>query len=86
MTNRGSMARDDTHDGANQSSGPPLKFIGFVVVAAICLVFVLQNRERKSVDFLFFELNSRQWVNIAVAIALGVVLDRLFLGWWRRRR
>ena len=48
-------------------------------------IFVLQNRERKSVDFLVFEINSRQWVNIAVAIALGVALDRLFLSWWHRR-
>lgn len=78
------MSNDE--ERINADKGTPWKLIGFVVVAAICVVFVLQNRERKSVDFLFFEIESRQWVNIAVAIALGVVLDRLFLGWWRRGR
>jgi hypothetical protein len=74
------------HSAAAGRSGPPWRLIVLVGVAVVAVLFVLQNRERKSVDFLFFEINSRQWVNIAVAIAIGVILDRLFLGWWRRRR
>lgn len=77
---------DDRRGAGGGSSGPPLKLIAFILVAAIAVIFVFQNRERKSVDFLFFEINSRQWVNIAVAIALGVLLDRLFVSWWRRAR
>ncbi|MSV57513.1 MAG: DUF1049 domain-containing protein, partial [Actinobacteria bacterium] len=49
-------------------------------------IFILQNRDRLPVNFLFFEINSRQWVNLSVAVAFGVVLDRLFIGWRKRRR
>jgi hypothetical protein len=72
-------------DGDRFGNTPTAKLVVFVALAAAALIFVLQNRERKSVDFLFLEINSRQWVNIVVAILIGVVLDRLFLGWWRRR-
>jgi len=65
--------------------GISAKLIVFALLLAVGVIFVLQNRERKSVDFLVFEINSRQWVNIAVAIVLGVALDRLFLSWWHRR-
>lgn len=76
----------DDEQRIDPERGTPWKLIGFVVLAAVCVVFVLQNRERSTVDFLFFEIESRQWVNLAVAVLLGVVLDRLFLGWWRRGR
>lgn len=78
------MSNDE--QGIDPERGTPWKLIGFVVLAVVCVVFVLQNRERSTVDFLFFEFESRQWVNLAVAVLLGVVLDRLFLGWWRRGR
>jgi uncharacterized integral membrane protein len=65
---------------------PPWRLIGLIAVVAVAAIFVLQNRERMPVDFLFFEINSRQWVNIAVSILLGIVLDRLFIGWRRRHR
>ncbi len=77
--------RTQGFEGAGQS-GPPWRLIGLATVVVVAALFVLQNRERMPVDFLFFEINSRQWVNIAVAIGLGVVLDRLFIGWRRRRR
>jgi uncharacterized integral membrane protein len=66
--------------------GPPVGLIAFIALAAFTVVFILQNRERAQIDFLFVEVNSRQWVTILVSIAIGVVLDRLFLMWWRRRR
>jgi hypothetical protein len=39
-----------------------------------------------NVNFLFFEVNSRQWVNLLVAVALGVIADRLFIGMRKLRR
>ena len=86
MSNDNDFQRSSDNNAASGASGPNLKLIALIVLVGVAVTFVLQNRDRKSVDFLVFEINSRQWVNIAVAIAIGVVLDRLFLGWWRRRK
>lgn len=76
----------DPQPGPEGSSGPPWSLIGLILVAIICGIFVFQNSDRTQVDFLFFSFNSRVWVAIAVAMALGVVLDRFIIGWWRRAR
>ena len=57
-----------------------------MVIAAIIAVFVAQNREETQIEFLFFDFTSRIWMAIAIAIALGILLDRVFLAWWRRAR
>ena len=64
----------------------PWKLVSFIVLVAVVAIFVLQNRDRMPVNFLFFEINSRQWVNLIVAVAFGVGLDRLFIGWRKRHR
>ena len=64
----------------------PWGLISFIALVAVVAAFVLQNRDRMPVNFLFFEINSRQWVNLIVAVAFGVVFDRLFIGWRKRRR
>lgn len=66
--------------------GIPWKLVGFVVAALVIVLFVLSNRTRMNVNFLFFEVNSRQWVNLLVAVALGVIADRLFIGMRKLRR
>lgn len=79
-------------ENQNVGSGPqekketPWRLIGFVVAAVLALIFVLSNREEVTVSFLFFEADTRQWVSLIVAVALGVVSDRLFIGVRRRRR
>jgi uncharacterized integral membrane protein len=60
--------------------------VGLIVIGAVALIFVLQNSRKTTVRFLFFDPTTRVWTAILVAMALGVVLDRLFLAWWRRRR
>ena len=77
---------DDDTTASSGQAGPPVKLIAFVVVAALAVVFVFQNRERHQIDFLFFELNTRTWTALVAALVLGVVLDRLFISWWRRTR
>ena len=67
-------------------SGPPIKLIALLAVAALAVVFVFQNRERHRIDFLFFEVSTRTWTALATALVLGVLLDRLFISWWRRTR
>ena len=77
---------DRTESASSGRSGPSPALIGFLVVAVLTAVFILQNRERTELDFVLFEVHSRVWTSIAVSIALGVVLDRLFLRFWRKRR
>lgn len=64
----------------------PWRLIIFGVIAIITVIFILQNRERTNIDFLFFEVKARVWTSMLIAIVLGVILDRLFLSWWRRRK
>jgi uncharacterized integral membrane protein len=75
----------DQQQGTN-TRDIPWRLVTFAVLVAIVAAFVLQNRDRMPVNFLFFEINSRQWVNLIVAVAFGVVLDRSFIGWRKRRR
>jgi hypothetical protein len=77
---------DDDASASSGHAGPPVKLIAFIAVAALAIVFVFQNRERHRIDFLFFEINTRTWTALATALVLGVVLDRLFVSWWRRSR
>jgi uncharacterized integral membrane protein len=77
---------DDDTSVSSGSSGPPIKLIALVVVAALAVIFVFQNRERHRIDFLFFEISTRTWTALATAFVLGVVVDRLFVSWWRRAR
>ena len=55
-------------------------------MGALALIFVIQNTEQAPVEFLFWERRMSVWVAIAIAIALGIILDRLVPTWWRRRR
>ena len=77
---------DDDTTASSGEAGPPVKLIAFVVVAALAVVFVFQNRERHRIDFLIFEINTRTWTGLVAALLLGVLLDRLFISWWRRSR
>jgi hypothetical protein len=80
----------EPRSGNLAASGPGRKFSPTIIALAAAVVvsglFILQNREFTTIDFLFFELHNRVWTAIASAIVLGVVLDRLFLRWWGRRK
>ena len=67
-------------------SGVSPLLIAFIVLSILALVFVLQNGERADITFLFFDVRASVWVAIAVAIGVGILLDRLLIAWWRRRR
>jgi uncharacterized integral membrane protein len=47
------------------------KWIVLAVLAALILVFVLQNRDRANVDFLFWDADLRIWVALLFAAVLG---------------
>lgn len=79
-------SNEKTSTEAPRSDRATVRLLGLALVAVAIALFVLQNRERQPVEFAFFEINSRQWVNLAVAVGLGVVLDRTFTAWRRHRR
>ena len=70
--------------GRGEGISPTL--IGLVVLAVCAVIFIVQNSDKSEVSFLFITVTTRVWVGVVVAMALGVLLDRLFAIWWRRRK
>jgi uncharacterized integral membrane protein len=70
----------------SQRSGVSPALIVLGIVAIVAVIFIVQNSARTDINFLIFDVNSRVWVALLVAIAIGILLDRLFIYWWRRRR
>ena len=68
--------------------GSTTRWIVLAVLAVLIVSFVLQNRDRANVDFLFWDADLRLWVALLFAAALGfgagVILGRITKG--RRRR
>jgi uncharacterized integral membrane protein len=60
------------------------KWIVLAVLAVLIVSFILQNRDRANVDFLFWDADLRIWVALLFAAALGfvagVILGRLTKG------
>jgi uncharacterized integral membrane protein len=80
-------ARTPGADGSGRdSSGPPWKLIGLLVVVVALATFFLQNTQRSEVKFLWLDVEWPQWTVIAISVAAGVVLDRLATWQWRRAR
>ena len=63
-----------------------MTLIILVVIVAVAATFVIQNSDKATIRFLFISVTTRIWAGFLIAIALGVVLDRLFAMWWRRRK
>ena len=67
-------------------SGPNATLIGLGIVIVLFVVFFLQNSNHVKIDFLFFEKNTTIRWSLLVAVLLGVLADRIFSMWWRRRQ
>jgi len=72
--------------GQEKPRGIPWRLVGVAVVAVVIAVFVVQNWEKTTVEFLSFDINSQLSLSLIVAILFGVALDRLVIGLNRRRR
>jgi uncharacterized integral membrane protein len=57
-----------------------------VVLVVVAAIFIIQNSDKATIRFLFISVTTRIWAGFLIALALGVVLDRLFSMWWRRRQ
>jgi uncharacterized integral membrane protein len=53
--------------------GSTTRWIVLAVIAGLIVSFVLQNRDRANVDFLFWDADVRLWVALLLAAALGFV-------------
>lgn len=64
---------------------PHFALIFFLILIALAAVFALQNSEQVSIDFLVVEKTTTIRWSILMAVALGILIDRIFSIWWRRR-
>jgi uncharacterized integral membrane protein len=80
------LIRHNETNAASGRSGPNVALIAFGIVMVLAVVFFLQNGDETTIDFWFFESTTTIRWSILMSILLGVVLDRVFSIWWRRRR
>jgi uncharacterized integral membrane protein len=71
---------------ASGRNGPSITLIGLGIVIVLFVVFFLQNSEHQTIDFLVFEKRTTIRWSLLVAVVLGILVDRIFTMWWRRRR
>jgi lipopolysaccharide assembly protein A len=78
------MARQP--EPAEPSRRPPVtpKMVAGLLAAVLALVFILQNTQRVTIEFLFFDVRVGMWLGLAIAFGLGTLV-----GWvaprFRRR-
>ena len=71
---------------SNGRRGPSIALILFLIVVGLGAVFFLQNSETVPLDFLVFEkVTTIRW-SLLMAVVFGILIDRIFSIWWRRRR
>lgn len=85
MSNDNDPQRVGDSNAASGRSGPSVALILVAVVAVVIVVFVLRNSNELELDFMFFNWQTTVRWAIFVALVLGVLLDRAFSIWWRRR-
>ncbi len=80
---RGLRANDT--NAASGGNGVSPSLIGFGAVAVLAVIFFFQNSETINVNFWLFDWDTTIRWSLLMAMVLGVLLDRLFGMWWRRR-
>jgi uncharacterized integral membrane protein len=78
--------RGEELEGAGVERRTRGKLVALLVLALVILVFVLQNRDRANIDFLFWDVDVRLWFGLAVAVLLGLVAGFIVGRTWRRPR
>lgn len=76
---------DDLHTGYTRE-GMSGGAIALVVVGVLLLLFILQNSEKGTINFLFWDATMRTWVALSIAAVLGFVGGYLVARLRRRRR
>ena len=66
--------------------GFPPWLIGVIIVGLVSVLFISQNRQRVTVDFILWDHDARLWVVIVISMVLGGLLAELIrLGMKRRK-
>ena len=72
------------------SDGPDRRLITRLVVGSVVVVlailFVVQNSDRVETTFVFFDVTTRLWVGLVVALILGALLGQAVEALWARRK
>ncbi|MEY2452181.1 MAG: hypothetical protein QOD92_1755 [Acidimicrobiaceae bacterium] len=76
--------RDDRNTLDERKVSPAL--IAGIVLALAAIDFVVQNRDKVKVHFLFFEFESRVWTLLLITSVLAIVATELLSRVIRRRR
>lgn len=76
---------DDLHTGYTRE-GMSGGAIALVVVGVLLLLFILQNGEKGTINFLFWDVTMRTWMALSIAALLGFVGGYLVARLRRRRR
>jgi uncharacterized integral membrane protein len=70
--------------------GPDLRRIARLLVAiaavVLAILFVMQNSDRVKTSFVFFDVTTRLWVGLVVALVLGALLGQAAEAMWERRK
>jgi uncharacterized integral membrane protein len=72
-------------DGIEETAEWNWKMIAAGVVAVLVMIFILQNTEKRSIQFLFFDWTVGTWVALLVTFVLGMLVGWL-LAWFIRSR
>ena len=75
-------------DGRANMDGKGIRpwLIGVIVVGLVSVLFISQNRQRVTVDFILWDHDARLWVVIVISMVLGGLLAELIrLGMKRRK-
>lgn len=77
---------NERNSAASGRSRPNIALIMSAVLAVVAVIFFLANSKSVEINFLLFKKTTTLRWSIIVAVILGIVIDRLFSIWWRRRR
>lgn len=70
------MADRDNRDALNERRASPA-LIGGIVLALAIVDFVVQNRDKVKIHFLFFDFESRLWTLLVITSLLAIVATEL---------
>lgn len=77
---------DQHQEPGDGREGPSPKLIAALIVAIVIVIFIVANDKTTSISFWLFKWETTVRWSIFIAILLGIVLDRLLIWGFRRRK